>query len=220
MIIFKPNETLSVIKQCLPKNPIIVEAGAFDGRDTQNMAQTWPQSIIHTFEPVPQLFTIVQKNTRRYDNVDCYFYALNNQNGSSLFYVSEKATKPGMPSQAGSLRAPKERLNYSSIYFPYTITVPTITLDTWAQEYQIDHIDLLWLDVQGHELTVLQAGQHILQTVSVILTEVGFFENYVGQPNYTDLKNWLESNGFSLIGRDFVTMQQWFFGNLLFIRKQ
>jgi len=220
MIIFKSNETLSVIKQCLPENPIIVEAGAFNGRDTQNMAQTWPQSIIHTFEPVPQLFAIVQKNTNRYDNIYCYSYALSNKNGSALFHVSEKPTKPGIPSQAGSLRVPKERLNYSSIHFPYSITVPTITLDTWAQECQINHIDFLWLDVQGHELTVLRAGQHILQTVSVILTEVGFFENYAGQPSYTDLKNWLESHGFNLIGRDFTTMQQWFFGNLLFIRKK
>jgi len=28
MIIFKPDETLSVIKQCLPQNSIVVEAGA------------------------------------------------------------------------------------------------------------------------------------------------------------------------------------------------
>ena len=68
MIIFKPDETLSVIKQCLPENPIVVEAGAFNGRDTQNMAQTWSLSIIHAFEPVPQLFALVQKNTNRYDS--------------------------------------------------------------------------------------------------------------------------------------------------------
>jgi len=220
MIIFKSDETLSVIKQCLPENPIVVEAGAFNGRDTQNMALTWPLSIIHAFEPVPQLFTIVQKNTKLYDNIYCYSYALSNQNGSALFHVSEKLMKPGIPSQAGSLRRPKERLNYSSIHFPYTIMVPTITLDTWAQEHQIDRIDLLWLDVQGHELTALQAGQHILQTVSATLTEVGFFENYEGQASYADLKNWLEGHGFHLVGRDFETMQDWFFGNLLFVREK
>ena len=219
MIIFKSHETLSIIKQYLPENPIVVEAGAFNGNDTQQMAQLWPHGIIHAFEPVPQLFTTLQKNTCHYDNVHCYAYALSKQNGNARFHVSEKPTKPGIPSQAGSLRAPKERLNYSSMQFPSTITVPTITLDSWAQQWQVNPVDFLWLDVQGHELTLLQAGQQLLQTVSVIFTEVGFFENYVGQPRYIDIKNWLERQGFSLIGRDFANMQQWFFGNLLFVRK-
>jgi len=129
------------------ENPIVVEIGAF-------IHKTWPLSIIHAFEPVPQLFVIVQKNTNHYNNIHCYAYALSDQNGSALFHVSEKLTKPGRPSQAGSLRAPKERLNYA------------------------------------------------------------------GQPSYTDLKNWLKNNGFTLTGRDFETMKQWFFDNLLFIQKK
>ncbi len=39
MIIFKSHTTLDVLKQFLPENPIIVEAGAYDGYDTQKMVQ-------------------------------------------------------------------------------------------------------------------------------------------------------------------------------------
>jgi len=219
MIIFKPHEALSVIKRYLPKNPVIIEAGAFDGNDTQRMAQLWPQGLIHSFEPVPQLFNRLQKKTQHFDHVHCYAYALSNQNGNAYFHIAEKPTRPGVPSQASSLREPKERLKHSPMQFPYTIVVPTITLDYWMQQQQVCHVDFLWLDVQGHELTVLQAGQQLLSTVMVVFTEVGFFENYVGQPNYIDLQQWLEQQGFFLIGRDFMDMKNSFFGNLLFIRK-
>jgi FkbM family methyltransferase len=219
MIIFKPHQALSITSNYLPKNSTIIEAGAFNGHDTLKMKKMWPQANIHTFEPVPQLFSDLQKNTSNYRNIYCYNYALSNKNSVARFYVSEKPTTPGIPSQAGSLRAPKKRLHYSSIQFPYTITVPTITLDFWAEQQQINHVDFLWLDAQGHELTILQAGKILLQKISVIFTEVGFFENYVKQPSYTELKSWLEQEGFILIGRDFENMKQWFFGNLLFVRK-
>ncbi len=218
MIIFKPHEALSIINYYLPKNPIIVEAGAFNGNDTCKMAQLWPQGFIHAFEPVPELFSDLKRNTQNYNNVACHAYALSKKNGSAHFYVAEKPTKPGIPSQAGSLHAPKERLHYSTIQFPHTITVPTITLNSWAQQQKVKQVDFLWLDVQGHELAVLQASKQLLATVRAIFTEVGFFENYVEQPTYTELKNWLEQHGFTLVGRDFKNMAQWFFGNLLFVR--
>src|ERR1700733_5696671 len=57
-IVFNGNskKVLSMAAQYLPSNPIIVEAGAFDGKDTQLMAQFFPQGAIHTFEPDPDNF--------------------------------------------------------------------------------------------------------------------------------------------------------------------
>ena len=40
---------------------------------------------------------------------------------------------------------PKERLELSPMVFKEIITVPTITLDDWAQKYAIDHVDFIWL---------------------------------------------------------------------------
>lgn len=219
MIIFKTHQARDYIKEYLPENAIIVEAGAFQGQDTKKLTLSFPDAFIHAFEPVPELFELLKKNTQNLKNIQCYELALSDKNGTATFYFSEKKEKPGLATQAGSLRKPKERLTWSPIQFPKTIEVQTITLDTWAQENNIQRIDCLWLDMQGFELNVLQASKKILPTVTVIFTEVSFIESYENQPKHEDVKKWLEQHGFQEVGRDFKNKTDWFFGNSLFVRK-
>jgi len=218
MIIFKPHTIFDIVRSYLPNNPTIVEAGAFDGRDTKKFLSYWPNGTIHAFEPVPTIFKKLVLNTINCPQVKCYPIALSNINGTASFFVAEKTTTPGTPTQAGSLLTPKERLNHSPIHFPYTIQVPTITLDTWAYEQQITHIDMLWLDMQGYELSVMQASPHLFATVKIIHTEVSFIESYANQPQYPEVRTWLEGQGFTLLGTDFTQPPAWFFGNALFAR--
>ncbi len=218
-IIFKPHQSLEFVKNYLPAHPVIVEAGAFNGSETRRLAAMWPQGTIHSFEPVPEIFTQLVENMKIIPSVSCYQLALSSKTGTASFYVSEKPSKPGIASQAGSLHAPKQRLALSPIIFPRTIQVDTITLDDWAAQYHVDHIDFLWLDMQGHELSVLQAAPEMIKTVKVIHTEVNFIEAYEGQPDYTAVKKWLEENGFQEIGRDFEDQTTRFFGNVVFVKK-
>lgn len=220
MITFKPHQSFEYIQQYIPEKPIIVEAGAFDGHETQRMLAVWPKATIHAFEPIPAVFKRLEDNTKHLPNVHRYQIALSDTTGNFPLYVSEKPDRPGIPSQASSLRMPKERLLHSPIQFPYTINVPTITLDNWAQKYRIPHVDLLWLDMQGYELNALTAAHTILKNVSAIYTEVGFIENYVGQAQYPEVKRWLEHAGFILIGGDFSENPTKFYGNALFIKKK
>ena len=219
MHIFKPHQAIEIIATYLSSNPTIIEAGAFDGADTKRMATCWPGGTIHAFEPVPSLFEKLANNTNDLVNAHPYQLALSNTNGSATFYISEKKEKPGIACQAGSLHKPNKRLVWSPLLFPKTITVPTITLQTWAKKNNIKQIDCLWLDTQGHELAILQAAQNILKTVTAIFTEVGFIQNYEGQPTYEAIRKWLATHGFEEVGRDFENMNDWFFGNVLFVRK-
>jgi FkbM family methyltransferase len=219
MIIFSPHKTIDAIKQFLPDNPVIVEAGAFDGNDTNKMALQWPQGTIHAFEPVPEIYERLLNNTNRFHNIVYHPLALSDHNGTALFYVSERPTRPGIASQAGSLHKPKQRLLKSPLIFPRTTMVATIILDTWAAENGIRAIDLLWLDTQGHELAILQAAPIILPHINVILAEVSFIESYEGQPLYEDVVAWMTQHGFDYVGHDFVDTTATFFGNALFVRK-
>ena len=149
MIIFNSHKALEVIKPFLSDNPVIVEAGAFDGHDTKKMAQQWPQGIIHAFEPVPEIYERLVNNTHMLPQVQCHPLALSDHTGTAQFYIAEKPQKPGVASQAGSLYKPKERLQHSPIIFPRMVTVSTITLDEWAHKNGITTIDLLWLDTRS-----------------------------------------------------------------------
>lgn len=222
MLIFNSHKTIEILKQFLPDNPTIVEAGAFNGSDTKRMVEQWPQCIIHAFEPLPEIFERLEKNTIHLSQVHRYPLALSKTNGTALFYVSEKPEHPGIASQAGSLFAPKERLKKSPIIFPRTAQVQTITLEKWADENAIQSIDLFWLDTQGHELEILQAAGNMLQNIKVVLAEVSFVESYEGQPLYQNVVDWMADQGFEQVGRDFEDTSKSFFGNALFkkIKKQ
>lgn len=217
MIIAK-KDLLPYIKSLLPDNPIILEAGAFDGKDTQRLSNTWPLGTIHSFEPVPEIFELLQQSTKELSNVACYPLALSDTSGFQEFYVAEHPKKPGKPCQAGSLKKPSERLAWSPIIYPKTLMVPTTTLDNWAQQQAICRIDFAWLDLQGNELTVLKGSPNILKNITIILMEVNFINAYEGQSSYTQTLSWLESQGFTVIAQDFAETGSWFFGNILVSR--
>jgi len=217
--LMKTVHAIAFLKKHLPLNPIIVEAGAFEGQDSIKLAQTWPKAAIYSFEPVPQIFERLQNQTKSFPQITCYQLALGTKSGTANFITSEEPKKPDIPSMSGSLRMPKEHLNHSKTLFKKSITVNTITLDEWAQKNNINKIDLLWLDTQGTELDILRASPLILKNIGVIYTEVEFVEAYEGQALYADVKNFLENNGFQMIARDFDEPARYWFGNAVFIKQ-
>lgn len=217
MYLKKP-QILALIDRYLPHNPVIVEAGAFDGKDTCANATRWSSSTIHAFEPVPEIYALLATNTSHLSQIHTHNIALSSTAGTAQFHVSEKPSRPGKPFQAGSLHEPQERLNWSDARYTHTITIPTTTLDAWANEQGVLKIDMLWLDAQGHELEILKGATHLLPHVSVIYTEVHFIQAYKGQPLYKQLKAWLETNQFTQVAQDFEDESRWFFGNALFVR--
>ena len=220
MPIIHKNVLLDFVAPLLPPHPIIVEAGAYNGRDTKKLAHYWPKGVVHAFEPVPEIFTLLQQSVAQEANVLCHSYALSSEVGEALFYVSQKAENPDQQFQAGSLRKPTGRLDWSPVTYPSTIVVPTITLDAWAQAMHITHVDFLWLDVQGHALAIMQAAPVIMKTVKILYLEIEFRQAYEGQPSFDEVIQWLAENQFVEIGRDFENQERWFYGNMIFKNTQ
>ena len=209
-----------ILENLLPAETTIIEAGAFDGKDSKKLSTLFPKSTIHAFEPVPEIFEELTKQTHSYANIYRYQKALSDKTGTTVFYIAENPKKPGKICQAGTVLPPKDRLKKSPIIYPKTIQVPTTTVDQWAHENNIKKVDLMWLDLQGHELSVLQAAPQIIQTTSFIFLEVNFIEAYHGQPTAQEIDHWLTQNGFKPVARDFTEENQWFFGTILYQRIQ
>jgi FkbM family methyltransferase len=207
---------LPSMAQFLPENPVILEAGAFEGEDAVVMSQVWPKGIIHTFEPVPLLYLKTKAKTFNCKNVRCYQMALSETTGKAKFYVS--SDNENDVSGSSSLLEPKEHLKiYPSVKFNRSIEVQTINLDEWAQINNVDHIDFMWLDMQGAELAMLKACPNILKTVKLIFIEIAFAETYKNMPLYQEVRPWLESQGFTVIYEETCGAAK-AEGNALFIR--
>lgn len=209
------NEKISkvILKKYLPANPIIIDCGAHDGSDSVELARLFKKANIHSFEPVDILFKKLRAHTGSFQNIHTYQLALSNINGWSEFHVSE-----GASDGSSSLLQPLEHLkDHPDTKFNTTIKVKTNTLDDWAAENNVSHVDLLWLDMQGFEFNMLKASSSILPTVKVINTEVSTRETYKAVTLYAEFRSFLEQQGFKVVIE--AIPKGWDMGNVLFVRK-
>lgn len=197
----------ALIRKILPHNPIIVEAGAQFGEDTQWMSQLWANGTIYAFEPSPASFLELQKVAAKCTNVVATQLALSNTKGTFAFYLAGGAS---------SLLKPQNSFNndyfHSDLNNP--ITVHTITLDEWTENNGITIVDFLWFDMEGNELNALNGALNTLKKVKLIYTEVNLQRFWHDCVMYDELKTWMQDHGFMEIWSDIVP--HWH-GNVLFI---
>ena len=176
----------------LPANPVVVEAGAFDGSDTLQMARQWPTGHIHAFEPVPGNFAELQRRTKGLRNVTTYNMGLGDRNGELDLHLSG-----GMSKESSSFLPPKEHLRlHPKVDFGQVVKARMTTLDQWAQDQRAKAIDFLWLDMQGYEPLALRSATTALKSVRAILTEINLVEMYAGAVLYPEYKAFLMGQGF------------------------
>ena len=215
--LMKPDDIFSIskllLKGYLSSSPVIIDCGAHVGDDSIELACLFPKGMIHSFEPVPNLFRELEKKTLSYRNIYRYQVALSNADSTAMMYVSS-----GTSDASSSLLAPALHLqDHPKVFFEEKIEVKTSTLDTWAKENNIAAVDFLWLDMQGFEFSMLERSTVILPTVKVIHSEVSFKESYRNCILYADFRVWLENKGFSVVAEAIPPGTD--MGNVLFVRK-
>lgn len=186
------SEYLSLVAPFLPSNPHILEAGAHGGEDTVLLARAWPNGHVFAFEPVKSFFQMILNNlkAKKISNVSAFPIGLFSTSGNRTFYYSQSCGGASSFLPAGEV--PDVHYNDKEM------TLPCQNLDEWAAEHGVDHIDFMWLDMEGTEHYVLSSAPKILKTTKVILTELNFRSFRVGHTLYDTLKPFLESEGFTL----------------------
>jgi hypothetical protein len=187
------------IFKLLPDNPVIVEAGCADGTDTLIFAQYYPKAKIIALEPLAELFEIASARTKDYSNVQLYKLALSNESDQirTLYTGGQENIH-----QSSSLLIPSDHDKYyPEIEFKREVNVKTISLENLLKSNSIEQVDLLWLDLQGFELLVLEgaAGGEALKGIKYIHTEVSRIPLYENATTFDELNNFLAVNGFKLL---------------------
>lgn len=203
----------SYIGKLLPKNPVIVDAGAHNGSDSIEMCRLFGGASIYSFEPVPEIFEALKLNVARHPRILVYNLALSSKTGKQRLYISS-----GTSDGSSSFLKPKDHLkDHPDVLFDSELQVQAISLDDWAAQENVKNVDFMWLDMQGYELEVLKASKVILPTVKVIHMEVSTRITYEGVPLYEEVKKWMKEQGFEVQVE--AIPKGWDMGNVLFVRK-
>lgn len=171
---------------------MVLDVGANTGQTSLQLLQYYPHTVIHAFEPVQATFAELLANVAGRTQVKAHPFALGETSGTLEITLQED-------SQFNSLRYASE-MGPMATEKREKITVSTV--DTFCREQKIDKVDLLKIDAQGADLTVVQGAEEMLKShrIRFVLCEVGFqADDAVNQP-FVPLHAHLCARGLRLCG--------------------
>lgn len=203
---------IPIVDQYIGVNSVftIMEAGSHKCEDTVEMAKVFPNSHIYTFECNKNTLPICREVVKDNSQITLVEKALTNIDGEVTFYPINKEktiTTWGDGNQGASSLYRASGMYPIEKYVQDEDTVASIKAETFCKENNINRIDLLWLDAQGAELSILESFGDSIEDVMIIQTEVEFLHQYADQPLCGDVMSFLEKKGFYFYG--FHDKWQW-----------
>jgi len=209
----KPPKPFAYLFQCfklVPKG--VFQIGANSGGEIKEFFAQGIKTGIFV-EPLPDAYAKLEKTVSPYSG----FFAVNSvctdtAGETCSFYVSTASIlKP-----TGVLT-----LHPEVPFDTQPITLKSTTVDQIVADFNakgrtniIESIDLLYMDTQGSELTVLKGASELLKQVRYIFTEVSLGGLYENDVSHIELSSYLSSRGFSLA---FMYMNKKGWGDALYI---
>ncbi|MHC4741424.1 MAG: FkbM family methyltransferase [Planctomycetota bacterium] len=157
--------------KCLKRDDYcIFDVGANRGEFTKLASSHFDNSrslSIHCFEPSKAAFEMLSGNVKSDDRVVLNNCALGSKQGEQILY----ANFPG----SGTASLTKRDLDHIGVTMDYSEKVRVDTVDDYCREKGLRSIDLLKIDVEGHELDVLYGAEGLLaeNAIKIVTFEFG-----------------------------------------------
>ena len=147
---------------------VVFDVGANAGIYSLAALDIQPDATVHAFEPTPEIAARLRETAKLngLDRLYVHEVAVSSENGSATLKRcrGELGTNEGMNFITPDLGdSGAER-------------VQTVCLDQFCQHLAIDHVDLLKLDIQGHEHSALEGAGHLIRAgrVGIIFMELNW----------------------------------------------
>lgn len=177
----------------------VFDVGAHVGQTAIALRRAFPAATICSFEPDPENFTALVRNTRHDQGIRCMNAAVGREAGSAWL-------RRNAGSQTHSLlRVAPGADNYvvaPAVMTPVNeIAVKIVALDDFCAATG-EHPDVIKVDAQGFELEVLSGASRLLtrNRPPLLYLEVSFVRVYEGQPLFDELYQWVFLRGYRLVG--------------------
>jgi FkbM family methyltransferase len=138
---------------------VIVDAGAHIGLASLWYANRYPEAKVIALEPDPENYELLLRNTKAYDNIVPLNVALWNSSGTVALTDRQEG------SWAFQVRRPEEASASDR-------SVPSICVADLMRSFNLDHIDVLKVDIEGSEKEVFEDCAEWVHRVSAIAIEL------------------------------------------------
>lgn len=172
----------------------ILDVGSRDLEQSIEFTTVYPEARIIAFEPNPNMSKYIASLIidTPYHNIEFWRYALGKEEGLLNLHLPPQNENFGAASLLKPIQGSQIVQNYS------TVPVRVRPFRDVALDYHIDKVDILWMDVQGFELEVMEGMGKFLDTVDFIHMEATQQAYYEGQPVVSQAQAYLQSKGFTI----------------------
>lgn len=165
-LIHKPQEveTAKRIEAILPTGGVMIDVGAHVGwLSLVGARKVGAGGRVISVEPQPYNSERLLKNAELndFENIEVFAGAVSNEMGFARLAQQVSTDK-------ARLSLGENGANDTNLYF----TVPVVTLDFLIERYGLNEVDLVKIDVEGLELSVLRGGHHCLSMAKNIILEI------------------------------------------------
>lgn len=167
----------------------VFDVGANTGQFGLRVKEWWPDAMVHSFEPIPDVAEELVHTAETHKDWRTYPVGLADDPGVRRMFRNDTTVCSSM----------KEMAELHKQAFPYSANMTPIdcvfdTLDAYAGF--IEKPALLKIDTQGSELEVLKGATRALGMFDSVLLEVSWKELYFDSPTFDELNDFLEKFGF------------------------
>ena len=219
---FHQRRIIKTLKKEVSNLNNFIDVGAYKGTYTDLILNNYKPKKILMFEPQEEIFSYLKKKYNVNKSIILFNKALSNENKSAKFNFN----KHNLTSSLSSLDPNNSYLKLKAKLFGTTSkgmiidikTIQTTTLFSILEKENIEDIDFLKIDTEGHELEVLQGMKEKICKVKHVLVEFHIDEIYISY-NPEFLHQYLISKNFELVKKfkfPFTTWEDRLYVNKLF----
>lgn len=194
-------EVCQVFRQLGTKPKLVVDVGGNVGKYSQELRNRQADLEIHIFEPASVNLQKLRRAFKDDPLIKINPCGISNFSGNATLFANE----PG----SGLASLTKRRLDHFGINFDFQEDVKLIRFeDYWKSTLSCRPIDIVKLDIEGHELDALNSFGGALAATKVIQFEFGGC-NIDTKSNFQDMFYFFKANNFSLsritpLGLEFI----------------
>jgi FkbM family methyltransferase len=161
----------SILKKYIKiQNPIIFDIGANIGKYSANLKKAFPYARICAFEPNPNTFKSLCENSKNL-NIECYKLGFSAEVCTHKIYTYAEDDSSEHASIYKNVLLDLHRAD-KVIEMEFEAT----TLNNFCCTNQIQHIDFIKIDTEGHELEVLKGAREMISLDRIDFIQFEFNE--------------------------------------------
>jgi len=206
------------------RDVVLFDVGANRGNFTALLHERFPDASIYSFEPLPEAYKLFSKRFAKNNYIVAENFGFSDGIGKLPIYTYEHDPKS---EHATLYLGVLEKAHQSHANCSTEIELNTI--DNYCSKHNIDHIDFLKIDTEGHELKILKGAKRLLTSGQInviqfefnemnIFSKVFLKDYYELLPDYDFFR--ISSSGLIALGDYSTDFEIFKFQNLVAVKKK